>query len=101
VASEVVEVDRPQLGILGEIGDRIAEKQGHGGGQLKKAILKATKTQRGVFDHIGPARSGMGLGAQRWPSNSSQVIGPLALAARGLASREQLGKLGLEELARA
>jgi hypothetical protein len=38
---------------------------------------------------------------QRWPSNSSQVIGPLALAAKGFAAREQLGKLGLEELARA
>ena len=69
------------------------------GAQVKKAILKPTTTGRVVFDHIAAARSGMGLGTQRWPSNSSQVIGPLALLARGFAAREQLGKLGLEELA--
>ena len=101
IASEVVEVDGAQLGVLGEIGNGIAEKQGHVGDQLKKAILKPTTTGRGVFDHIGPARCGMGKSAQRWPSNSSQVIGPLDLTAKGFAAREQLGKLGLVELAKA
>jgi hypothetical protein len=43
----------------------------------------------------------MGKSAQRWPSNSSQVIGPLDLTAKGFAAREQLGKLGLVELAKA
>jgi len=63
--------------------------------------IEGTTTNGRVFDHNGRARSGTGLGAQRWPSNSSQVIGQLALLARGFAAREQLGKLGLVELAKA
>jgi hypothetical protein len=69
------------------------------GSQFKKAILKGILAKRGVFDNIGPATSE--ACTQRWPSSSSQVIGPLALATKGFAAMGQLGKLGLVELARA
>ena len=48
VTSEVVEVDRTQLGVLGEIGNGVAELQRHGRGRLEAKMV--AYLQRGLTD---------------------------------------------------